>query len=158
MELAAQRPECTIATIEDIVCLVWHGRPSLEGIRETSDAIGRASKRHETAGVGYLTVVEVAAADQSPPGDVRDAIDAMLLRFDRSLRASALVFEGVGFRSAMVRSVVALITRAHRRSFPHTVFATLPPAVDWLIARMGLKVPAAELQGSVNGLRVGRAA
>lgn len=80
-------------------------------------------------GIGVLTVVEAHAP--MPPAASRSEM-AATLRGGSFIRASAVAFEGEGFRAAAVRGVITGLTAMARQPFPHKVFARVGDAVLFL--------------------------
>lgn len=81
-------------------------------------------------GVGVLTIIEPAAP---PPGaEARLALSKMFQRVAGSVAASAVVFEGTGFRASLVRSVATSLTLIAKQPFPHRMFSSVEDAASWL--------------------------
>ncbi len=137
----------------DVLVIVWRGtttKVAVQRLRERLASLGKA--RH--AGIGLLTIVEAGAV--LPSNEARDHL-ARMLREAHQVRASAVCFEGDGFRAAAVRGVVAGLTMLARQPFPHKVFSTLELAGAWLVpalrekAAMSIDVP--ELVTAVRQVR-----
>ena len=82
----------------------WYGAVTREGIEVWHEALARVDR--ETEGkIGMVTCVR----ESSPPpdGEIRRAAAQIL--FNDALAVSMLVFEGTGFRAAIVRSVLAMM-------------------------------------------------
>ncbi len=71
---------------------------------------------------------------------------------DSYLRASAVVFEGDGFRSAMGRAVATGLSLVARPKFPFRAHAMIPAAVQWL-AEVAPEYDSAELAEVLAAIR-----
>jgi hypothetical protein len=133
--------------------VIWRGETTMEAVdRLKTDFNAFAKTRAD--GAGFLTVVERHAP--LPSGSVRDEL-ARFLSAASILKASAVVFEGSGFRAAAVRSVVTGLTLLAKQPFPHKVFATVTQGSHWLVPEMnramGDAIGADELIDAVAVLR-----
>ena len=81
----------------------------------------------------------------------------MLKDNETRIIASAVVFEGTGFRASVIRSVVIGISMLSRPKCPHMVFASTSAGIDWLSqqlnANAGLRHSAASMRLAVDQLR-----
>ena len=117
-----------IATHRNLLVMVWHGQPA-EAMLKRLEALVRGPLEQQDS-VLTLTVIEQSAAP--PSADIRKAIARLMDSKANRIRASALVFEGNGFRASTVRSVATGLSLLARRPYPHRTFATVKEAAMWL--------------------------
>lgn len=121
-----------VGTVEQVLVIIWRVRTLVSAV----DAISRAYDALIVdcpEGIGLLNIVEQTAP--MPTSDARERI-AAFLRESTGIKASAVAFEGTGFRAAAVRSVVAGLSLLARQPFPHKIFPTLETASDWLVPEL----------------------
>lgn len=101
--------------------------------------------------VGFLCVVEPTSG---PPGDeVRRATSRMFDELDTKLKAIAMIIEGTGFRSALVRSVASgIVMLSRKRTVPISYLATVTEGVSWLGQHVEIARPT-ELLRAVDDAR-----
>ena len=122
-----------IAITGRTVVALWQTETTIEAVRELASVL--AGHAAESGGAGLLQVIDERATP--PDGNTRVALAAMLKDNEARIVASAVVFEGSGFRASVVRSVVIGITMLTRPKCPHTVFASVNEGIAWLSGRMG---------------------
>jgi hypothetical protein len=123
-----------IAVYRDVFVLVWRHDTTMEGCAAVRhDLFEMAQTRPK--GLALITIVEELAP--MPPAESRQELAKILTDASDHIRASAVVFEGTGFRAAAVRSVVVGLTMLARQKFPHKVFGNLPDAASWMHATWG---------------------
>jgi hypothetical protein len=154
-QLKIVTPDYCIATWNAILILIWRAETTLDAVvavRRELDALGRVFP----SGIGLLTIVEQAAP--VPPGEVRSALARVLADYGASIRHSAVVHEGSGFRAAAIRGVVTGLTMLARPPYPHKVFAAIEEGCAWLAhglaTRAGWDVDGEQLLLAVNDLRL----
>lgn len=136
-----------------IVVLVWKQPPSLAGVTDCRRLFQQVRTKRPGDKFGYLAIVE-SRAGTNMPADVRDALTLLLREYQGAIAASAIVFEGTGFRASIVRSVVSAINLATRLEFSSTVESDLTVGASWLMDRVkGSKLTATSLVAAVNGFR-----
>jgi hypothetical protein len=82
-------------------------------------------------GACFFCVVEPTSGP--PDEDVRKASSKLFESHGRNLRAIAMVIEGTGFRSALVRSVAAgIVMLMGSRNTPISYFATIEAGAKWM--------------------------
>ncbi|HEX2673947.1 MAG TPA: hypothetical protein VHM25_23890 [Polyangiaceae bacterium] len=113
--------------------VLWQTDTSREAVRELASLL--AGHAAEMGNVGLLQVIGEGAT--SPDGDVRAALAAMLKENEARIVASAVVFEGTGFRASVIRSIVVGISMLSRPKCPHVVFASVNEGTAWLSSRLG---------------------
>ena len=117
-----------IAFVGRTLVVLWQTETRAEAVVELATLLaGRAA---EFGSVGLLQVI----GDRATPPDsaVRAALAAMLKDNEQRIAASAVVFEGAGFRASVVRSIVIGISMLSRPKCPHTVFASTADGIAWL--------------------------
>jgi hypothetical protein len=87
---------------------------------------------------GFLCVVEPTSG---PPGDdVRKATSRMFDELGTQLKAIAMIIEGTGFRSALVRSVASgIVMLSRKRDVPISYLATVNEGVRWMAQHMTIR-------------------
>jgi hypothetical protein len=118
----------------NLFVLIWRRETTIDGCRAFRDELFRFAE-DRPQGIGLLTIVEEMAP--MPPTESRQSIASTLRDASDHIHASAVVFEGAGFRAAAVRSVVVGLTMLARQKFPHKVFGKLSDAATWMHATLG---------------------
>ncbi len=110
----------------------WHTETRREAVLELAALLARLAS--ESGSLGLLQVI----GDQATPpdGPTRSALAAMLKNNETRIVASAVVFEGAGFRASVIRSIVIGISMLSRPKCPHMVFASTSAGIAWLSARL----------------------
>lgn len=108
--------------------VLWQTETRVQAVRELAALL--ASQATELGSVGLLQVIGDQAI--SPEGAARAALAEMLKANETRIVASAVAFEGVGFRASMIRSIVIGISMLSRPKCPHTVFASANDGIAWL--------------------------
>ena len=121
-------PDLALMTWRNIYVVVWRNETSPTASTMVHQRCEEFAKRHPE-GVGMLTVVTSTAP--MPPSESRDRL-ARFMREGTYVKASAVAFEGTGFRAAAIRSVVTGLTLLAKQAFPHRIFSTLEDASGWL--------------------------
>lgn len=125
-------PDVAIITWRNIYAVVWRNETTLPASEMVHKRCEEFARRHPD-GVGMLTVVTANAP--MPPAESRERL-ARFMREGTYVMASAVAFEGTGFRAAAIRSVVTGLTMLARQPFPHKIFATLEDASGWLATQL----------------------
>lgn len=118
----------TTARYQDLVLQLWHKQTTLDGVAALRTAIGKVADESKE-GLRLLIVVEPGAA--MPPREARGKIADFMTDYRASIRATALAFEGEGFRAASIRAVVTGLNLLTHHPFPYGVFSTIPEALNW---------------------------
>ena len=142
-----------LVSIGRVLLVVWRNETTLKGITDIHRSMRELAARYPT-GIGLFTIVEAEAP--MPERAERDALARLLRDFGPNLKASALVFEGQGFRAAAVRSVVVGLTLLAKQPYPHRVFDGPAIAATWLLAHFGadeLDITPSAFVGRVNDAR-----
>ena len=121
-----------IAFVGRTLVVLWQTETRAAAVVELATLL--AGGAAEFGSVGLLQVI----GDRATPPDstVRAALAAMLKDNEQGIVASAVVFEGSGFRASMIRSVVIGISLLSRPKCPHTVFASTAEGTEWLSGYM----------------------
>ena len=104
-------------------------------VRATVTPIGAAARRAP----GQVTVVIAIEPSTPVPGEEARAALADLICAGPPVRCTAIVAEGVGFRSSMVRSVVTSLLLQARQTTPVKVATTVAEAARWAATQGVLK-------------------
>ncbi|MBK9264645.1 MAG: hypothetical protein IPM54_33275 [Polyangiaceae bacterium] len=118
-----------IGYVPGAVFYVWRGTTTVDAARALEQTVRIAAARSDGAGV-LLGVVDTGAPPPEP--DVRKALADSLAAGAGFVRASALVFEGEGFRASMVRAVATGLSMLARLPYPHESFSSVSAAAKWL--------------------------
>lgn len=135
------RPGFVAAWAPQVILYVWREEPTVEAIGVVAAMVEEMRSSTEAAVV--LGLVEEGTP--TPGNEAREALAALMQGSGGLAVASALVFEGRGFQSSMVRMVAAGLALLARQPYPHQVFADVPSATRWL-ERVHGAVSAAELR------------
>lgn len=118
-----------------MILVAWRRLTTSAGVVHLRDVHQRVAPLHP-GGVGLLTIIEANAP--APDATVREELARYMADSAAVLKSSCVVFEGTGFRAAMVRSVVAGLTMLARQPFPHRVFATVDEGIAWWCGSLAL--------------------
>lgn len=127
-----------IATWAGIFILIWRNETTMDGVRALNERWDDFIRTHPS-GAGVITIVEPDAP--FPEAHVREALANFMRRSSSSMKSSAVVHEGTGFRAAAVRGVVTGLTLLARQPFPHRIFATVPDGCRWLAGSLRETAP-----------------
>src|SRR4051794_25278311 len=101
--------------------------------------------------VAFCCVVEPSSG--VPSEDVRNASSRLFDSVGPRLGAIAMVIEGAGFRSALVRSVAAgIVMVMGKRTLPISYLANVREGAEWL-QRYALVVTTADFEAAVESVR-----
>ena len=125
-----------VSTVGRIIVLVWNDTPSVEGVVALKDAFVTADARSKVDALGLLTLIEAKAGGGMPP-PVRDHLAQVIKENERAIKATAVVYEGTGFRATIVRSVLTAINMLNRPDYWFAVFQNRTLATEQLLAQMG---------------------
>jgi hypothetical protein len=147
----ADSPDHRTGSWGQLFVVVWKVNTTMEGVTALRQGVTQLGKKNPQ-GIGLLTVVEANAP--MPSSEARDAIATFLREAGSFINASAVIFEGEGFRAAAVRSVVTGLTMLAKQPYPHKVFAGITEAAAWLAPKVagGTIEPASMIQ-AVGSLR-----
>jgi hypothetical protein len=152
MENLVETDGFAVFSVDQCVVLVWKQPPVMAAVDENRRLFQQLRTRQPQDKLSYLVVAEAGVGTQMR-SDVRAAVAAMLREYQKAIVGSAIVFEGTGFRAAIVRSVVAAINLASRMEFPSSVQSDLEGAARWLVEKGGLRMSAADLVDVVRAFR-----
>lgn len=117
-----------IAFVGRTLVVLWQTETRSQAVAELGSLLAALA-----AEFGSLALLQVIGDQAVPPdGPVRAALAAMLKNNETRIIASAVVFEGVGFRASVIRSIVVGISMLSRPKCPHTVFASSAAGIEWL--------------------------
>ena len=147
----AVSPDHCLARWNQFYIIIWRVHTTMAGIR----ILARTFEDFRASfpdGVGLITIVEPGAP--LPPTEARQALGQLLGEASGSIRYSAVVYEGGGFRASAVRGVVSSLILLARPPFPHRVFATTTEACAWFQRSFGPdEVPGKQLEAAIGDLR-----
>jgi hypothetical protein len=146
-ELLHLQDDYAMATYRDVFVIIWRHLTTIETCRLFRRELVDFGKKR-SKGIALLTIVEERAP--MPPTECRQSIAETLRDASDHILASAVVFEGEGFRAAAVRSVVAGLNMLARQKFPHKVFSDISEAGSWMHATVGTTLEQPFLVGAVE--------
>lgn len=150
MKIEALDRDHAIGTSVGLLLCVWRLQTTAEAISELAGIVSRLIAKSPDR-IIMITVVE-AGADM-PDSTVRNALAALFQRVAPSVIASALVFEGTGFKAATVRALTTTLNMVTRQPFPHKVFATVSEASAWLAPQTSGRLKASTVSSELAGVR-----
>ncbi len=125
-----------IASLGEIFITVFRARAAQALVRETLDDLLRfASMRPE--GIGMITIIRENAS--FPTHETRQLMAEGFSQM--TIVASVTVIEGLGFRAAAVKSVLAGIAKILPRVRPHSAFHQLGEACSWFSEKVSKAHP-----------------
>lgn len=128
-------------------CLHTHAAAYRRGIRAATEVAARFSE-----GVGVCHYLEVEAV--APGAETRRAFVDFLRLPD--LKHFSVIHEGVGFKAASVRAVVAGVHALGRPTCQHAVHKSIAEAAEWHAARqaeLGRHETAEQIARTIRALR-----
>jgi eukaryotic-like serine/threonine-protein kinase len=134
--------------------VLWQTETRGQAVTELAALLARHAT--ESGSVALLQVI----GDQAIPPDsaTRARLGEMLKTHEQRIIASAVVFEGTGFRASMIRSIVVGISMLSRPKCPHTVFASTSDGIEWLSGHLkssgGAQHSPAGMQRAIDRLRL----
>lgn len=120
-----------VATWRSVVFPIMGFRPSTP---VGAMAQARAIESHGRA-IGRGKLLEVSIIDSQmgiPDSEVRNAIDGMVPVIAPYYAAVAAIFDGDGFRAAVIRSVISSFQLLSRAKYPQRVFSNVAECGAWL--------------------------
>jgi len=131
----------------------WQTETRGQAVAELATLLSHLATEH-----GNLGLLQVISEQATPPdGATRAALAAMLKANENRIVASAVIYEGVGFRASMIRSIVVGISMLSRPKCPHTVFASTTAGIEWLAQHFqssgGARYSAKDVQLATDQLR-----
>ncbi len=145
-----------MATWRSIAFPVFGHRPaSVEG----ATTLGRLLERHGRAsGPGRL--VEISILDSyapTPSAEVRQVLDAAVPRVSPYFACVSAIFEGSGFRAAMIRGVLTGFQILSRTKYPQKIFASVGDCAAWVVPFVtpvgGVQCDAETIAGVVEAVK-----
>lgn len=127
-QLVSKSPTETVATAGDCLLVIVEKTVSHIGVNAIRRGFEQLESMH--AEVGYLSYIEGSeAAGMDATG--RQLMADVIRRHTARIGAAAMIVNGDGFRSTVVRSVLTGIHLASRATHPLRVFSAVEPALDW---------------------------
>lgn len=100
----------------------------------SASALGKQLEAHgKRVGAGKL--IEISLLDRqigTPDARVRKALDAMVPMLAPYYGCVTAIFEGTGFKAAMIRGVLTGFQLISRLNYPHKIFATVDECAEWV--------------------------
>jgi hypothetical protein len=127
--IARSNADCIIGFAEGVAVAVWLHHTNIEDVAE----LGRTVRRAHHGSRDSVRVVQVVTQTATTPdARVRAALASLLRGAKGIVSHSVILYEGEGFRAAVVRSIVTSIASLLNPGFPHRVFGRLPDAAAWM--------------------------
>jgi hypothetical protein len=143
-----------IGTIGNVSLYVWRRRTLPAAMPAVIQAFDDARRAGDGRFANY-GVIE-ASADM-PEASMRARLAHLMRDAAADMGASALTFEGSGFRAAAGRPAAMGLAAMARQPYPHRVFGDIDTAAVWLVAqvsRRGMSSPSAEdIERAMQDLR-----
>jgi len=130
-----QYPVFELEALENVVVLCWKQVPTVDGVEELEHAFTQIL--HDYDRLALLTILEDEPARGGAPESVRTGVASLLNRYAQQIAGAAIVYDGGGFRSAIVRSVITAINILSRAKFRNQVFGDVQAASHWLLDHLG---------------------
>lgn len=107
----------------------WYGDVTDEGVATWRKSVAEVAQRTQGP-IGLITCIRESSSP--PDGELRRSAAKIL--FDPSVAVSLLVFEGTGFRAAIVRSVIAMMfALVGNKNAVHKVIGDPKEAAQWFV-------------------------
>jgi len=113
-------------TWRNVVIVLWRFDTLPEDVKFASELLERLAKMHPE-GVGLFQSLEDTCL-KTPSGPAKEAIAKLLLDGRSYVRASTILFNGQGFRAAIVRAVATGLISMTRPGFPHQAHSHIEKA------------------------------
>ena len=141
-----------VATLGPVVIVCLGRDAGAAGHDAFSLANAQAARKHPK--LAHLILFREGC---SLPGvDERQAVVEVLRSFRDQIAGAAIVLEGRGLATVVLRSIVAVVDRINRSTHTTRVFASAPEAASWLAPTLGGEGPsAARLKDALVELRRG---
>jgi hypothetical protein len=121
-----------------VVLAIWRHETRPDGVVMLSDYIQERST-FAPKGIVLMQVIEEHASAPSP--QARKALADMHVMKARLIRRSAVVYTKPGFAGATARAIITGISMMNPPSFDHEIFASVSPALDWLVSDARVETP-----------------
>ncbi|MDI1447140.1 hypothetical protein [Polyangium sp. 6x1] len=119
-----------VAVFNRVLILVFERETTLSAVAACRRALDLMERKYPE-GIACLTIVAENAP--LPSQEARDALAALATGAGgKRLRRSAVIFEGGGFRSSLVRGVATGLQLMAKLPFPHRVFHSVDVAAAWI--------------------------
>lgn len=136
-----------VFTLDRFFAMVWRRETRIDAVKRVNRIITDFAASLAPQRFCLLTLVEAGAP--MPPAGSRAGLAHLLHANAEFLVASAVAYEGSGFRAAAVRGVATSIAVMSNHQFPHRVFSSVFEATDFLTTELER-----ELGGRVDGRKL----
>ncbi len=146
---------CETATVgahDRVIVWLWHVAPNDAALASVKRLVGTLARKYPE-GVGVLHLLPNPDG-KIPSDDQRKKIAQLRRDCDYAVRASAIVFEGDGIRSAIIRSIATAVMLASGSKRPLTVFGDAKTAASWLRERLAVPLDEPALIGASVAIRL----
>lgn len=144
----------TVAAQDRVVVWLWHVAPNDAALASVKRLVATLARRYPE-GVGVLHLMPNPDG-KIPNDEQRKKIAQLRKDCDYAVRASAIVFEGDGIRSAIIRSIATAVMLASGSKRPLTVFGDAKTATAWLRERLGVALDETALVAASTSIRTAR--
>jgi hypothetical protein len=146
-----------VFTFDRFFTMVWRRETRIDAVKRVNRVITEFATSLAPQRFCLLTLVEAGAP--LPPAGSRAGLAHLLHANAEFLVASAVAFEGSGFRAAAVRGVATSIAVMSNHQFPHRIFSSVLEATDFLTTELsdelGGRVDGRKFLGTLQSLRAG---
>ncbi len=153
LRIYSATPDHAIGSVGSTALYVWRGVTRLEAmpILDVSTAAAAAAAASSGGVLTLFGIVEEGA--ELPSSEVRKALAIQMEKLGAlGGVASALVFEGSGFRAAAVRGVATGLAIVARQPYAHRVFSNVPDAARWIVADVQARGIMLDLLGLIEAV------
>ncbi len=155
MNVLSSRDNYALGVYGNVLSVVSRGVTDLPYVAAIVAAGQKMKQTQPKTQFGLFTLVEEQAG--MPDGATREAMAKMLVALAPQFVCSALVMEGGGMRTSIIRSIASGVTLLAKQPYPHKIFAELTQGTSWIMSH--LKADGFDGQGlsqAVDGLRATR--
>ena len=143
-----------IGVVDNVALYVWRRLTTPEALPHIIQAFANAA----SSGAGRLANYGLVEAEAGlPDAEMRARLARIMRDASAIMDASAMTFEGSGFRASAVRTAAMGLALMARQPYPHRVFGSTHEAAHWMVAQMRRRnAPSPEAEavgGAMQALR-----
>lgn len=124
-----------VFVMRSYVVLIWKQQITMKGVLALARGLSQLKHERPDVKYGFLTVIR-QDCKLITSSEVREALASLLKTHESVIGGAAIAYEGGGFVSAIVRSVITAINLASRSSFANAVFPSSEEATLWLTKQL----------------------
>lgn len=130
-----QHEDHLVIVMRSYVVLVWQQQITVKGVLALARGLSQLKHERPDTKYGFLTVIR-RDCKLITSSEVRESLASLLKTHESTIGAASIAYEGGGFVSAIVRSVITAINLASRSSFANAVFPSSEEATLWLTKQL----------------------